>query len=228
MAYLHGGPISTTDYVRTTPEGTPLPPGIYQAVVTKTGQKETQGKNGNPPGIMIEVEFDITSPAEFANSNRKFWDRFNIVNASADAMRIAKEGIGDLALACGFREIEDDEQLQGHEVMMRLVVEEGKDYTNKQGQLVKGRPQNRCLKYWPVGTDVEAAEREAKERKHGAKAAAPQQAANVAPQQATRWGNNAQPQTAPAPAAPAAPAVAQQAPATAAAGNVAPWKRNKQ
>lgn len=228
MAALPGGQINTTETTRSTPEGTPLPPGIYQGIVVKTGQRDTQGKNGNPGGIMVEVEFDITSPEEFANAGRKFWDRFNIINHSADASRIGKECLADLGLACGFEVLEDDEQMQGCEVIMKLAIEEGKDYVNRQGVTVKGKPQNRCLKYWPVGTNVEEAERIAKEKKAANKT---QPAAASAPAQKQAWSKPAAAPSAvaarPAVAAPA-PAAATPAPAAASAGSTAPWKRPKQ
>lgn len=229
MVSLHGGPINTTETTRSMPDGTPLPPGIYHGIAVKTGQRETQGKNGNPGGIMVEVEFDITHPEEFANAGRKFWDRFNIQNASAEAQRIGRECLADLGLACGHQVLEDDEQLQGQEVMMRLAIEEGKDYVNRQGATVKGKPQNRCLKYWPVGTNVEEAERAAKERKQGAStpAAAVQQASS-APKQS--WNKPAAASAATQPVA--AQVVSQQSSSpqgvgNQAAGNVAPWKRKQ-
>lgn len=236
MAALSGGVINTTETTRSMPDGTPLPAGIYQGIIVKTGQRETAAKNGNAPGMMVEIEFDITSPQEFANAGRKFWDRFNILNASADAMRIGRECLADLGLACGYEVLEDDEQMQSCEVIMRLAVEEGKDYVNRQGVTVKGKPQNRCLKYWPVGTNVEEAERLAKEAKKAAPAAG---AATPAQPSGSRWPTKAAPAAAAAPAPPATqsqtaalrPAVATTALAatsTAQAGTAAPWKRAKQ
>lgn len=232
MATLASGPINTTDTVRSTPDGTPLPPGIYTGIVTKTAQKDTNDRTG----VFVEVEFDITAPQE--QVGRKFWDRFNIVNASADATRIGKEALADLGLAAGYPVLEDDEQLMGREVIMEIYIAPAKPYVDKKtGQQRDGKPQNQCKKYWPVGTDVE----NAKKAQKGQQAAAP--AAQATPAQATnRWPTTAaaKPAAAPAQAQQQAPQPAAQpqsqaqAPAPAAAApagpatNMAPWKRNKQ
>lgn len=235
MAVLQGGPIDTNEYNRSIPQGTPLPPGLYQGVVTRTEQKPTAGKNGNPGGIMVEVEFDITAPEEYASSNRKVWDSFNVVNASAEAVRIAKEGISDLGKACGYAVLEDDEQLLGCEVIMRIAIDPAKPYTDKQGVQREGKPKNKILKYWAVGTDVEAAEAAAKAAAKTAPAAqtaaAPQVAAKpvaTAPSGASKWQKPAT-QAAAAPAQQQAPAqAATPRPAAAAASGGAPWKKNAQ
>lgn len=230
------GQINTNETVRTMPEGTPLPPGIYRGIVTKTGQRETAGKNGNPGGIMVEVELDITAPEEFANAGRKFWDRFNIVNASAEASRIGREGLADLAKACGYEIIEDDEQLIGREVIMKLVVDPAKPY-EKNGVKYDGKPQNRCLKYWHIDTNVEEAEQQARAAK-GATAAKPASASSApaagAASGARKWGPADKAQattTQPAAAATTQPAAAPAAaagstPAAAPSGG-APWKKRQ-
>lgn len=238
MAMLPGGPINSAETVRSMPQSTPLPVGVYSGIVTKVEQKPT----GSNTGVMIEVEFDITAPMDYAN--RKFWDRFNVVNANADTVRIAKEALGDLAQACGVAELQDDEQLIGKEIMMELYVEKGKPYIDKRSGAEKmGNDQNRCGKYWPIGTDVESARKAHKERLKGSAAPVAQKAAGgsvASPAGNTpRWPTGGAPKAparaaaaAPVPAQAAAPVQQQQAaaPATAAgpATNVAPWKRNKQ
>lgn len=225
MAMLQGGPINTGEHTRSMPEGTPLPPGIYTGVIVKTAQRETQGKNGNSGGVMVEVEFDITSPEEFANSGRKVWDRFNIVNASAEAVRISKENLADLGLAAGYEVLEDDEQLMGQEVMMRLVVEPAKPYKDRQGVDQLGKPTNKCLKYFPMGTNVDEYESAAKASRGAATSEQPKAAQKTGWQKPAAAGSSA-----PASSARPAPAVAAQASqaASAPATNQAPWKRNKQ
>ncbi len=215
MAILQTGPINSSEYTRSTPTRTPLPPGIYKGIITKTAQKDTGGSNGKAPGVMVEIEFDITHPEEF--SNRKFWDRFNVVNQSEKARRISVEALADLTLACGLPVLMDDEELLAHEVIMELSIEKGKPYTNKQGQQVDGDDQNKCEKYWHVNTDLDAAKKAQKEQK----AAAPAKA-SAATNVAQKWGAQ-KPAAAPVQAQ---AAVAQQAAPVQTA--TAPWKRNKQ
>lgn len=198
MATLQTGALNTGEYERQIIEGgTPLPPGVYTGIVVKAAQK---GVKNN--GVMLEVEIDITKPVEFAN--RKFWDRFNLVNANLDTVRIAKEGLADLAKAAGIAMLSDDQDLIGREVIMELYVEKGKAYQDKHtGAMKEGKDQNRCKKYWPVGTNVDEAR----------KAYKANQKANPAPMAKAGWGNPAPAQATPAPAAPQT--------------DVAPWKRNK-
>ena len=216
MAALPGA-LNTSEYTRTQPEGTPLPPGIYKGMITKTEQKATKPGTAEE-GLMLVVEFDITCPEEMAN--RKFWDRFNIMNANPDTVRIATEQLADLGKAAGILVLEDDEQLIGQEVILELMVEPAKPYVDKQGNSQTGKAQNKCKKYWHVDTDIDAQ----KAAQKGAKAAT---APAVAPKAATpnvgamaaakpAWGG----QKLAAPAAPAAQ------PAATGAKPSAPWKRS--
>lgn len=121
------------------PSGNPLPAGLYTGIITRTQLKDTKAGDGN----YLEVEFDISSPSEY--SNRKFWDRFNIVNKSPEATRIGKEQLADLAKASGLKMLSEDTDLHGKEVVLILKVLPPKD--NFQAS-------NECNKYWPVGTTI--------------------------------------------------------------------------
>ncbi len=168
--------LNAKDHERTAPTGgNPLPAGLYTGVVTRTQLKDTKDKTGN----YLEVEFDISSPEEFCN--RKFWDRFNIVNKSMDAVRIAKEQLADLATACGLETLGDDNELHGKEVTLVLKVRPAKgDF----------QASNECDKYWPVGTTVEQHEAWRKGAKGKAAPAAQKagwgKAAEAAPAQAAQ------------------------------------------
>ncbi len=132
--------LDTKEHERTAPTGgTPLPAGMYHGVVTRTQLKDTKDKTG----MYLEVEFDITHPGEFGN--RKFWDRFNIQNKSAEATRIGKEQLSDLAKAAGLQVLSEDTDLHGKEVAMVLRVRPPK------GEF---QASNECDKYWPIGTSL--------------------------------------------------------------------------
>ena len=133
--------LDTTQHERTAPTGgTPLPAGMYHGVITRTQLKDT--KDGT--GAYLEVEYDISHPSEYGN--RKFWDRFNIQNKSAEATRIGKEQLSDLAKAAGLKILNEDTDLHGKEVAMVLRVRPPKDQFSAS---------NECDKYWPVGTTLE-------------------------------------------------------------------------
>ena len=142
--------LDTTQYERTAPQGGPLPPGVYVMTIVRIQQKQTNDKTG----VYEEAEFDIQSPANFGN--RKFWDRFNIINKSAKATQIGKEAIADLARACGINGLlSDDQELLGKTVQGRLIV---KPSDNPQYP----EPKNECRKYYPVGVDADAEDKKAK------------------------------------------------------------------
>jgi hypothetical protein len=200
---IPGGEIDSSQYERKMPQGDPLPLGVYSMMIVKTEQKPSKND-----GIFVEVEFDIKEPQKYIG--RKFWDRFNIVNASAEAMRIAKEGLADLATACGIHKLYDDEHLCGKEVIGELYIEEAKPYVDKQGVQREGKPSNKCRKYWPLGTNVDAARAEYKAKQKFS--------ASVTTSAATgnKWPGTAKPASAPAPTPQAAPVNT----------TAKPWKRN--
>lgn len=237
MAILQSGPINSGAYERSTPEGTPLPPGLYRGVIVKSDQRKTGGgTTGRPEGIMLNVEFDITWPDEY--SNRKFWDSFNLQNANADTVRIAKEALADLIAAAynkGY-EMNDDDELLGQEVLMELRIKPA----NKDKNGKEWPAKNVCGKYWHIDTNVEEAKKQRKEEQRTKKtaqpgqSAQPSQPASSGAAQAPKWGaqkSSAPQQQAPAQPQPAAPAPAPQtAPQTAAAtaaprAGGAPWAR---
>jgi hypothetical protein len=147
MAYIG---IDSTQYERTAPQGGPLPPGVYTMTVVRVQQKETNDKTG----VYEEVEFDISQPTQF--SNRKFWDRFNIINKSVVATRIGKEAIADLAKACGIHGLLNYEgELLGKTVQARLIVKPSNN-------LKYPKPKNECRKYYPVGVDADAEDKKGK------------------------------------------------------------------
>ena len=163
MAYIGNIDTSTVQY--NTGSREPLPNGVYSLLVVRAQQKETNKKDG----VYVEVEFDVTAPAEFAR--RKFWDNFNIVNPSADAQRIGIEQLGKLAKAAGIAVLQDDQELLNREVQAELYI--GKDKN--------GTPRNRVSGYYPVGVDVKAFKEQIKGGQAPASGAASGSAAPSAP-----------------------------------------------
>lgn len=154
MAYLGAIDTSTVEY--NTGSRDPLSAGTYSLIVVRALQKETKGEKG--PGLMVEVEFDITSPDQF--TRRKFWDSFNIMNPSADAQRIGLEQLGKLAKAAGIAVLQDDQDLLNREVQAEIYI--GKDKN--------GTPRNRVSGYYPVGVDVRAFKEQLKGKAAGSSA----------------------------------------------------------
>lgn len=171
MVYIGLNP---SEHERTAPTGgNPLPAGLYTGVITRTQLKDTKDSTGK----YLEVEFDISGPPEF--SNRKFWDRFNIINRNSDAIRIAKQQLGDLTIACGLESLTDDTDLHGKEVTLVLKV---RPATKNQDGSDKFQATNECQKYWPVGATLDDHNAWMKSSKKGG-------AVNAAPTQKPGWGN---------------------------------------
>jgi hypothetical protein len=161
MASL-GQHLNTGEVEYSTGSRDPLPAGVYSLIVVRTQQKETNGDKG--PGVMVEVEFDITSPDQY--TRRKFWDTFNIMNPSQEATRIGLEQLTKLAKAAGLPVLRDDAELLNREVQAELYI--GKDK--------QMRPRNRVSGYFPVGVDVKAFKEQIR-AKGGSGAPAPAHAA---------------------------------------------------
>jgi hypothetical protein len=138
MAFL-GQSINTGEVEYNTGSRDPLPAGVYSLVVVRTQQKETKKKDG----VLVEVEFDITAPAQF--TRRKFWDTFNIMNPSVDAQRIGLEQLAKLAKAAGIPVLQDDQELLNREVQAEI-------YSSKEKET--DRIRNRVSGYFPMGVDV--------------------------------------------------------------------------
>lgn len=182
--------INTTEHERSAPTGgAPLPAGVYTMTIVRMAIKPVKNN-----GMQFEVEFDISAPPQF--SNRKFWDRFNIVNNSANKAiteKIAKEALADLGKAAGIHGNLTEEMLLGKTVQGRLFVKPSENPAYPE-------PKNECRKYYPVGVDADATDK-------AAKGAAPAQAATGAK---PNWNTAGTPAPAAAPVAAAPPA---------------PWKR---
>lgn len=139
MAYLG---INTEEYERTAGSSEAhLPAGFYSGIVTRAEIRDNSERAKDPNGKYLEVEFDITSPSQFGN--RKFWDKFNIINANQDAVRIGKEHLSDLAKALGFGVLGDSDDLLGHECCFYLEVRPAANGF---------QASNQCKKYLPTGS----------------------------------------------------------------------------
>lgn len=138
MAYIG---LDATQYERTMGSGekTPLPAGFYTGVITRAELRDNKSTAKDPNGKYLEVEFDITSPQD--HGNRKFWDKFNLVNSNAIAVKIGKEQLSDLAKSLGMDNLGDADELLGKECAFVLSVQPA------QGQYSAS---NSCMKYLPV------------------------------------------------------------------------------
>lgn len=196
MTYFDG--LDTNQYERTVGTGSndPLPVGFYELVITRNTLKKASERAKDTNGKYIEVEFDVQIPAEF--NRRKYWDKFNIINKSQEAVRIGKEQFSDLLKQVGITSLpagELDEscpvpELLGRSVCAYLAIDKGQNGYNDS---------NKCLKYLPSGSTLADYEAWYASKKGAAKTVVPEKKA---------WGAQ--------PSAPAAQPEAKKA---------APWKK---
>ena len=111
----------------------PIPEGDYTVKVDNTDIKPT--KNG--AGQYIKVEFVVMGP-KF--QGRKLFANFNIVNDSAEAMRIGRQQIKSLMIAGGMTQdqvnkFNDTDQLLGLTCNVRVGVEDGKGQYEPQNRI---------------------------------------------------------------------------------------------
>lgn len=113
-----------------------LPKGKHPVQVEATDVKLTKAGDGEYAEITFVV---IDGPAK----NRKYWERYNISNPSAEAERIARENFAALCVAAGSPRIKDTDELVGKTLVLDIGISKRKD---------NGEDQNRTLGYYPSGT----------------------------------------------------------------------------
>jgi len=189
--------LDTTQHERSRGGGgnEPLPEGFYSGIITRSQMRDCGTGAKDPNGKYLEVELDITSPSEFGN--RKFWDKFNLINSNSKTVEISRGQLSDLAQSVNIVNLGESEELIGKECSFYVTV---KPAANGFGA------SNTCKKYLPIGSTEADYHAWVAEKKGAAAPAA------AAPERKT-WG-------AAAPAA--APA---DAPEAAAVSAVASWKK---
>lgn len=100
----------------------PIPKGIYQAIIEDTEIKQT--KDGQ--GSYLKVTFQIIQEGQ---KGRKVFDNLNLANKSADAMRIGKQKLKKIALAVGVKDNFNDSSIL-HDKPLLIKIEVDGEYNN--------------------------------------------------------------------------------------------------
>lgn len=126
--------LSETFDVNNLPQGNdnfdPLPPGWYEASITKADLKNT--KDG--AGQYIAIRYDIIGPT---HQGRVVFGNLNIKNASAKAEEIGRGHLGDIMRAIGLSRVTDTDQLIGGTLSIKLEIRAATDQYAAQND-VKG------------------------------------------------------------------------------------------
>src|SRR5262245_53273767 len=97
----------------------PIPAGDYLAQIIDSEIVDTKSGSGQ----MLKLTFEILSGAL---EGRKLWERLNIVNANADAQRIAQQQLKKLCDALGAGAIADSEELHFQPLMIQVAIRQDK------------------------------------------------------------------------------------------------------
>lgn len=113
----------------------PLPVGEYEMMIVKSATKPTVKMNGH----YLELEMHVIAGEK---SGRRHWERLNLDNPNAQAVKIAQESLAKLCIAIGADDVEDSEQLHD----LPFVAEIGIDKKDDQRNVIWG--------YKPLGEHV--------------------------------------------------------------------------
>ena len=99
----------------------PLPAGDYEMMIVKSDTKPTKAGTGH----YLECEMHVISGE---HSGRRHWERFNLDNPNAQAVKIAQESLARLCAALGVDEVNDSEQLHDRPFIAEVGIDK-KDNT---------------------------------------------------------------------------------------------------
>lgn len=99
----------------------PLPAGDYEMMIVKSETKPTKAGTGH----YLECEMHVISGE---HSGRRHWERFNLDNPNAQAVKIAQEALARLCAAIGVDDVEDSEQLHDQPFVAEVAIDK-KDAT---------------------------------------------------------------------------------------------------
>lgn len=101
----------------------PLPAGDYEMMIVKSDTKPTKAGTGH----YLECEMHVISGE---HSGRRHWERFNLDNPNAQAVKIAQESLARLCAALGVDEVDDSEQLHDRPFIAEVGIDKKDDTRN--------------------------------------------------------------------------------------------------
>jgi len=94
----------------------PLAEGWYDLQIVDCQKKTSQSNNE-----YLNVEFEVINNAQSAG--RKVWDIYSIWHEKAEAQKVSKERLADVAYAAGIKSLNDADQLHGAQLSALLGIE---------------------------------------------------------------------------------------------------------
>lgn len=99
----------------------PMPAGQYEMMIVKSDTKPTKAGTGH----YLECEMHVISGE---HSGRRHWERFNLDNPNAQAVKIAQESLAKLCSAVGVDEVNDSDELHDTPFIAEIGIDK-KDST---------------------------------------------------------------------------------------------------
>jgi len=118
-----------------------LPAGDYKVIITGVDVKPTAS------GKMLVIEYQTEQGSLVVG-------RYNYQNSNETAVRLAHSDMKKIFEATGVGRTSDAGKLLNKRLVVRVVQEMGKPYTNKDGQHVEGRMQNELKNYFAIGAEL--------------------------------------------------------------------------
>ena len=109
---------SAPEAAPTTNKYAPIPAGDYKAIITESEMKPTRAGTGQYLQLVWEI---IDGP----HTDRKIWDRLNLVNPNPTAVSIAQQDLASICRAVGVDKISDTEELHYKEVIVTVTIRKG-------------------------------------------------------------------------------------------------------
>lgn len=101
----------------------PLPAGDYEMMIVKSETKPTKAGTGH----YLELEMHVVSGQ---HSGRRHWERLNLDNPNAQAVKIAQESLARLCNAIGVDEVNDSEDLHDRIFIAEIGIDKKDDTRN--------------------------------------------------------------------------------------------------
>lgn len=130
-----------SDSVEDAPGFSLIPPGDYQAVISRTEIKKTKKGDGQYISATIEIVDQVCN-------GRLIWDNINFDNPNATAMKIAQQTLKAICKAIGIKNLRDTSEIENKPLIVS-IGERKSSYNGEQENYVKA--------YKPSGVSVNGA-----------------------------------------------------------------------
>lgn len=121
-----------------------VPEGKYLAVITEDEWKDVQGGSNKYIAMSVKI-----TDGDYAGT--VLIDRLNVINDNKTAVEIAYSRLGNISKALGMTETpKDTAKLHNRPLVIEVVTEPGKPWTDRDGNQRDGKDKSNIKKYYPL------------------------------------------------------------------------------